>query len=149
MGREPACAARATLVSSEDGAAILEFALVLPILFGLLAGCFELGRALLVRQAMLDGVRGGTRTLARLPDPTCLAGCSPRAGQALALTQSTIARGGRLRPEAVAVTPGWDPATRMVALTAEVRLEIELLSAIGMSPTLGISVTHREAWVAD
>ncbi|MFD0934180.1 TadE/TadG family type IV pilus assembly protein, partial [Methylobacterium trifolii] len=65
------------LARCREGAAILEFALVLPILLLLVGACFEIGRALLIYQSMTEAVRSGARTLARLPDPTCRDGCAP------------------------------------------------------------------------
>ncbi len=64
-------AAPTSLAACEDGAAILEFVLVLPIMLALLGGAFELGRILLVDAALEAGVRGGARYLARVPDPSC------------------------------------------------------------------------------
>ncbi len=60
-----------SLGACEDGAAILEFVLVLPILLALVGGAFELGRILLVDAALEAGVRGGARYLARVADPSC------------------------------------------------------------------------------
>ena len=83
----------------EEGAAILEFALVLPLLLALLAGGFELGRALLLQSALTEAVRGGTRYLARVPDPTCRSVCSTGAAHAVALaTDQIVENRGCSRP---------------------------------------------------
>lgn len=137
------------VLADEGGAAILEFALILPIIFALLAGCYEIGQALLVRQSMLEGVRGGARALARLPDPRCQPACPKRAEDVLALTRATIAQDARIRPETIRLSSGWDARTQLVAVTAEVHLHGDLLGAVGLSPLLTLSATHREAWLAE
>lgn len=139
----------ARFLTDEGGAAIIEFALILPIVFALLAGCYEFGQALLVRQSMLEGVRSGARSLARLPEPRCLPACPQHAEEILALTRAMIAQDARIRPEQVKLSSGWDARTQLVAVTAEVALHGDLLGAIGLSPLLTLSTTHREAWIAE
>ncbi len=52
-----------------DGAAIVEFTLMLPLLFSLLAGVSEFGRALYHHHVIEMALRNATRYLSRVPDP--------------------------------------------------------------------------------
>ena len=144
----PTGARPAAFLRCESGAAILEFAIALPILFALVAGCFEFGRTLLVRQAMVEAVRGGSRYLARVPDPSCNVACSAGALRAIAMTRDQIARNSRLPPEAVDVTSRWMASTGTVQVTATVRIKVDLLGFLGLAPDLRLEVEHQEAWVA-
>ncbi|MCJ2039286.1 pilus assembly protein [Methylobacterium sp. J-059] len=133
----------------EEGAAILEFALVLPLLLALLAGGFELGRALLVQSAITEAVRGGTRYLARVPDPTCRSVCSAGAAHAVALATDQIVDNTRLALSQVRVYPLPDPPSGTVMMMAEVVLSVDMLSWVGLSPTMRLTAIHQEARVAE
>ena len=139
----------ATLAACEDGAAILEFALVLPLLLALLAGGFELGRALLVQSALTEAVRGGARYLARVPDPTCRPSCSAGAAHAVALATEQILDNTRLARAQVSVYPLPDPPPGTVMLKAEIGLSVDLLAWIGLARTMRLSAIHQEARVAE
>ena len=112
------------LRAEESGAAILEFALLLPILVALVYGCFEVGRALLVRQAMEGAVRAGARILAQVPDPACESGCPPGAARAVEVTQGQILANTGLPPGAVTVEPQPDPLAGTVAMQASVAFDV-------------------------
>lgn len=133
----------------EEGAAILEFALVLPILTALMAGSFELGRALLIRHAMADAVRGGARYLARVPDPTCRAECSLGAARAVSETRDQIVGATGLAPAAIRVTPTFDPGARIVTMRADVRFRFDLLRIVGFRPGVTLVAIHEEPRIAD
>lgn len=135
-------------VRDEAGAAILEFALVLPVLVALLAGCFEIGRALVVRHAMSEAVRGGTRYLAQIPDPSCQPACSAGAARAIAQTRAQIAESTRLPANRIQVIPLDDPRSGWVGLRAEVSLDADLLGLVGLARVLTLRATHQEARVA-
>jgi len=112
------------LRDDESGAAILEFALLLPILVALVYGCFEIGRALLVRQAMEGAVRAGARVLAQVPDPACDAACPPGAARAVRLALDQILANTGLPVEAVTVEPQPDPPHGTVAMQASVAFDV-------------------------
>ena len=131
------------------GAAILEFALVLPILLALVAGCFEIGRALLVYQAMGEAARGGARYLARVPDPTCRPACSPEAARSIEMTRTQIADNTRVARSTISVSTLANPPDGMVAIRAEVALGADLLAMVGLERLLTLRITHFEARVAD
>ncbi|WP_375461855.1 TadE/TadG family type IV pilus assembly protein [uncultured Enterovirga sp.] len=133
----------------EEGAAILEFALVLPILLALVAGSFELGRALLVRHAMANAVRGGARYLARVPDPTCRAECSLGAARAVSETRDQIVGATGLAPAAIRITPTFDPGAGIVTMRADVPFRFELLRTVGFGPGLTLVASHQEPRIAD
>ena len=133
----------------EEGAAILEFALVLPLLLTLLAGGFELSRALLVQAALTEAVRGGTRYLARVPDPTCRSVCSVGAAHAIALATEQIVENSRLLRSQVRVYPLPDPPSGTVMMMAEVVLSVDMLGWVGLRPTMKLTAVHQEARVAE
>lgn len=128
----------------DSGAAILEFAVALPILVALFFGCFELGRALLIRQAMEGAVRGGARYLARVPDPTCQPACSPGADHAVRMTADRIVENTGLRPEAVSVAPLPAPPPGTVAMQASVAFEVAFLAGGALGRTWTLTARHQE-----
>lgn len=124
MPRAPERPGLRKLCGDESGAAILEFALLLPILVVLVYGCFEIGRALLVRQAMEGAVRGGARVLAQVSDPACETVCPPGAARAVRLALSQIVANTGLPAEAVTVEPQSDPPLGTVAMQASVAFDV-------------------------
>lgn len=128
----------------ETGAAILEFALALPILFALLGGTFELGRALLVREIMIEAVRGGARYLARVPDPTCQALCTAGAERAVGMTLDQIVENSGLPRARVNVSSSGDPGSDTVAMKADLRLDVELLRIFGLGTMMKLEAVHEE-----
>ena len=134
--------------ADESGAAILEFTVALPILVALFFGCFELGRALLVRQAMEGAVRGGARYLARVPDPTCAPACSPGAAHAVRMTTDRIVENTGLASAAVSVAP--DPAPPgTVAMSAAVAFRVDFLAPGTLGTTWTLTARHQEQRVAE
>ena len=137
-----------TLRDDESGAAILEFALLLPILVTLVYGCFEVGRALLVRQAMEGAVRAGARILARVPDPVCDPACTPGAARAVRITQSQIQDNTALLPEAVTVAPQPDPPIGTVAMQASVAFDVLFPGPVSFKRWT-LRTRHQEAHLAE
>ncbi|MCJ2082590.1 TadE/TadG family type IV pilus assembly protein [Methylobacterium sp. J-090] len=124
LAGEPLARRLRALRDEDSGAAILEFALLLPILVVLVYGCFEVGRALLVRQAMEGAVRAGARILAQVPDAACEAGCPPGAARAVRITESQILANTGLPPGAVTAEPQPDPPAGTVAMQASVAFDV-------------------------
>ena len=137
------------LAGDESGAAIIEFVFVLPILLLILAGCFEIGRAVLVYHAMNEAVRGGARYLARVPDPSCRPACSAGAERAVAMTRGVILDNTGLAAGSVRVEPVPSPVAGTVAIQAEVALGTDLLPLLGLARILTLRTTHREQRVAE
>lgn len=138
-----------TARDDESGAAIIEFALLLPILILLVFGCFELGRALLVRQAMEGAVRAGARSLARVPDPTCRPGCSLGAARAVRLTIDQILANTGLPPSAVSVDPAADAPYGTVVMEASVAFDVAFLDSATFRKRWDLSVRHQEQRVGE
>lgn len=124
LARESLARRLRALRDGDSGAAILEFALLLPILVVLVYGCFEVGRALLVRQALEGAVRAGARILARVPDPVCNPACAPGAARAVRITEGQIRDNTGLPSDAVTVAPQPDPPAGTVAMQASVAFDV-------------------------
>lgn len=136
--------AAARLVACEKGSAIVEFAIVLPVLVVLAAGCFEFGRALYIRAAMENAVRGGARLLAQTANPTCSPVCSRGAAAALALARGDIVANTGLAEAAVLVGTMAGPSPGTIVLRAEARVGFSLLPLLGLDPELTLKVSHQE-----
>ncbi|WP_200938201.1 TadE/TadG family type IV pilus assembly protein [Methylobacterium sp. Leaf108] len=128
---------------------MLEFALVLPILVVLVFGCFELGRALLVRQAMEGAVRAGARSLARVPDPNCRPGCSLGAQRSVRLTRDQILAETSLPASAISVAPVADPPEGTVVMEATVAFDVTLLNASTFRTRWDLTVRHQEQRIGE
>jgi len=146
-GVGPARRKAAGFAACEDGSAIVEFAIILPVLVVLAAGCFEFGRALFIRAAMENAVRGGARLLAQVSDPTCSPVCSRPAAAALAMTRRDIAANTGLAEVAVLVSAIPDPVPGTIVLKAEARVGFSLLPLLGLDSVLTLTAAHRERTV--
>ena len=91
--------------SAEDGAAMLEALLVLPVILILAAGIFEFGAVLYYKLEMETGLRDAARYLARCKDITAPLG-SPVFGCSEAQARSIAAYGASGSTPRV---PGWAP----------------------------------------
>lgn len=149
MTKAAARGGRCRALADEAGAAIIEFVLILPILFLLVAGCFEIARAILVYQAMTEAARGGARYLARVPDPYCRPGCSPGASRAVAMSRTQLLENTPLAPASLRVEPLPNAPPGTVAMSIEVALGADLLGVLGLDRILRLRVTHQEERVAD
>lgn len=91
------------------GAVLVEFALALPLLLLLLAGGYELGRAMWQHHLVDKGVRDATRFLTRVPNPTDAA--------SVALARQLLMT-GTLDAGAPTIVPEWaaDPTLVQVAV---------------------------------
>ena len=91
---------RHSTTRKQAGAAMLEFALVLPLLTVLLFGFIEVGRLLYQENTLTKAVLSGARFIARHPDAlttacapgTAWAGAAAQAAQFVAFTQNGAAR---------------------------------------------------------
>jgi Flp pilus assembly protein TadG len=140
---------RPKFISCASGAAILEFALALPILLALLAGVLELGRALFVYTAMDRTLRASSRSLARLPDPTCTPVCSATAAREIKRAEQEIAAATGLPLEVITVAPDPSPPAGTVVLQARLQLRLEWLGLLGPSPFLTMTAVHQEQRIAE
>jgi Flp pilus assembly protein TadG len=132
----------------ESGAAIIEFALLLPILVTLVYGCFEVGRALLVRQAMEGAVRAGARMLARVPDPVCRPGCTAGAADAVRMTLQQIIENTGLPRDAVTVEPQSNAAEGTVAMEATIVFDVAFTGPVPFKRWT-LKARHQEASIGE
>ncbi|GAC1425118.1 MAG: hypothetical protein NVSMB6_25820 [Burkholderiaceae bacterium] len=136
IDRESAC--------GEDGAALLEFAIVLPILITLCFGCVELGRVLFAYAAVESAVRGGVRYLAQVPNPGCVPTCSWGASRAVDMTRDQIAFNTGILGRSIRVSPTTDDRTGMVALDAEVDVPLMFSGGLGRFKVWTVRVSRQE-----
>ena len=148
-GSAGAAACPQALARDPSGAAILEFALVLPLLFLAFAGTVELGRALSAYHALEAGARAGARALARADDPSCDPACSAGAERAIELARAAIAAGTGLPPAAIRVRPDPAPPPGAVALRAELDLPVVFLGDLGFPKSWRMAVSPQEARLAE
>ena len=121
--------------NSEDGQALVEFALVAPILFLLLFGIVQFGIAFMNNVALTDAVRAGARKAAvsrSAADPT-QATKSAVLGAANDLNQSKVS---------ITVTSDWVSGDN-VTVTATYPYQINLLGIVVASGNLHSSTTER------
>jgi Flp pilus assembly protein TadG len=99
---------------SECGAALVEFAIVLPVLLLLVFGIIDLGRLLYTYNNLTSAVREGARLAAVQQDPTT--GASQQAVRDR-VTQYVVSFGGNAGPPNVTVTPSAAyPSTQFVTV---------------------------------
>src|ERR1700759_52216 len=115
------------LRKDEKGQAMVEFALVAPILFLILFGIIQFGIAFMHSVALTDAVRAGARKAAvsrAAADPTAAAS-SAVLGAATDLDQATLAKGITVTPGA----SGW-VAGGSVTVAADYPYEIDILGIV-------------------
>jgi Flp pilus assembly protein TadG len=134
---------------ARDGASLVEFSLLAPVLILLMCGLSEFGNALRQYHIMEKGVRDAARYLTRVPMSGCtLNGGAVTAAQYLALTGQTTAGGDYFLDQ-------WtDPSTVTVALAQCVAnaqapyQDLGLLSVIGIGD-LQLEVSHQQLWIGN
>ena len=137
---------------SEKGTALLETALVLPLLLAVSVGIFEFGRAYQTWQVITNAAREGAR-VAVLPNSSATAattrakayltsGQLPDAGSAtVAVTPETLDLGGGLTAGASKVTVSYP--FQFIALGPVVQLLSTSPTTIGSSVTMTASAVMR------
>lgn len=155
----------ARFFKSRDGAALVEFTLVAPLLILLMCGMAEFANAMCQYHVMEKGVRDAGRYLARVPMSGCtISGASTTAARNLVLT-------GRTSAGAPLLATWTDPATitvtvancfnntsgayrgRAVIPIIEVTAnapyqDLGMLSVIGIDG-LQLQVSHQQLWVGE
>lgn len=132
----------------QDGSALLEFALVLPILMTLCFGCVEIGRVLFTYSVAETAVASGARFLAQVPDPTCVPTCSWGAARAIELTREQIVSNTGIRSSSVRVTPRPDDSSGVIVLDAEVDISIIFPAFLGQIDFWTVRVSRQEQKIA-
>jgi Flp pilus assembly protein TadG len=148
-----------------DGAAIVEFALVAPLLVFLICGMAEFANAMRQYHVMEKGVRDAGRYLARVPMTGCAVNASAAtAARNLAVTGRTS--GG------TALLPNWADANTVVVSVAECfdnsaatyrghtqmpiiqvqasapYVDLGLLTIIGVG-AINLQATHQQIWIGE
>lgn len=143
-----------------SGTAMLETAIVFPLVAILMLGTIEIGRAVHVYHTADKSMRSAARYLARVPEQ---ATCDGAWGQTNA---KNLAVYGTIDPGAdpVPLIPGWEPADVTInfkhrdpecappplddpfvlVLDTQVPVAVQMLVALGMSGTINIEVSHEE-----
>jgi hypothetical protein len=137
-----------------SGAALLETAIVFPLVLTLMFGVLDIARAIQDYHTADKSMRSAARYLARVPaDATCGWGWTnarnlavygtidPPANPEPLISNWTVGTLSLERDPACAAAAG-DPMT--VAITAIVPIPTPLISAIGMSSTIDVNVRHEE-----
>ena len=131
----------------QRGAAMLEFVVVLPLLFAVMFGIIAVGQLLWAHHSITQGVRDGVRYIARVDgDPAACAGFET----ALQNAASPIANAWWLAADTVDVsctlvagppelrTPAWS-----LALTATVPVPMPLFAYFGLATEVTMTVADR------
>lgn len=130
--------ARRSLLRSDRGASLVEFAVVLPMLVLLFAVIVEGGRLMWSYQSVAEGVRDATRYLSRVaPANVCSAGGLAAHTGSLAGIVRNSSGGATLFPAARRVTvtsvtaacvdgPGWPGVDPVIEVTANVTIQLPL-----------------------
>ncbi|MCI0429147.1 MAG: pilus assembly protein [Rhodospirillales bacterium] len=153
------------LWNDRRGSALVEFAYALPILFIIVVGILEVGRAIHYHQALTEGVRAGVRYLTRVGDP-CSSG-SRQGAVGLVVTRSIGWNNPPLfadwpedyasstsDPEFQVEFADCDPGTGQltgptVSMTAEFTYSDSLgvLDWIGHEGGMPMQAGHEEVWI--
>ncbi len=147
------------LTRCDDGAALVEFAITLPMMLIVFAVIIEGTRMMLAYQATIEGVRDAARYLARVvPSNVCASGGSVTSynGQLLSIVRNNSSAGSVL-PSSVTVTsvsgsltcvPGtWRVSPAPVAqVTANVSITFPFAAVFSLA---GSSLGQINTWVTD
>lgn len=114
---------RSRLLRDSGGAAMIEFALVAPLLFSLVLGTIEFGQYLQQHHTLVKGARDATRYLSRI-EMNCAGTtdfCCPSSDASWGAAETdarNLAMRGSINPAAPLVLSTWtDPATISFAVT--------------------------------
>jgi Flp pilus assembly protein TadG len=116
----------------DEGQALAEFALILPVLFLLIAGIIEFGRAWNIKQAVTDAAREGARY-------TVVDDAGPKGDPAPMVAKIKE----RL---ALASIPTTDPPTT-ISITPTTAIKCQAAGSSGAEMTVHVSTTYRMGWV--
>lgn len=150
------------LRKGEEGTAIIEAAIVLPILIIIMVGIVDFGRAYATLSAAQKSLRGATRYLATLPPgAVCSWGL---------INAQNMAVYGETAPEedAEPLVPGWSLGSIVltlppdapppdcsgtslgrIQLSAEVPYTALIWQVAGLPETLTMTTSHEERWIGE
>lgn len=161
------------LAKTENGSAAVEFAILLPLLIALTAGCIEFGKALWEQQLLEKGARDAARFASRYPDLTASPGTiCPSNSSANVATVTDVAQNlvlyadpcgsgtpliSNMTPNEISITSTTfdtnttpDVTGPLVTVTISVPYaQIGLLGLLGLTPpTLSTTYEQRECGTA-
>lgn len=117
--------------TNERGVAMVEFAIILPLLLMIFLGIAELGRALLFYQRLTQAVETGARYAARAYGAVESSDCTALEGWTAALADTeNVVIFGQVAGGSQAVIPGLDSADTAVA-DVEVNLVSRAVTGVG------------------
>jgi len=123
--------------SSEHGTALIEFALVLPLLLVVTFAALDLSRAFLAKNVLHQAAREGARMRVRMVDPA--------SGSDIGLVEDRVrqvAAAGGLSPSSIQVSAGASGGQDSVSVTAPFTFTFPLLfKAVGMDLTNPMPLT--------
>ena len=129
------------LVAGDEGSALIEGTIVVPVLFALVFGVLEFSYYFYQHHLVSTGVRDAARYLARVQNPN-----SPTAQ---AIAQSLAATGSATPGSTVRRVAGFDPAEVFITVTPLANVAGGLCGADpcrGTNPLNRITVTGNFAW---
>jgi len=149
--------------SHERGAAVLEAAVVLPVILILMGGIYDFGRAFATLSAAQKSMRGSVRYLTLQPFPFVCSNAARDNARKLAL-YGNIAGSGNLLVSAwqsgdisVSLTDGNDAAitdcssapniVKIAMSSDKVPYNSLMWGVVGLPSTINMSVTHQERWI--
>lgn len=145
------------LPQDQQGSALVEFVISIPVVLIVLFGCVEIGRLILAYHDIDRQVRGAARYLARIPCESVTT-LLP-AAQNLAIYGSTINTTAPIYPywdDPATITMTQTPAgctglpvTPTLTLTAAVDVPFPFLPFIGLPNTLTITAAHTERMISE
>jgi len=152
-------------IKDRDGAAVVEFALLAPLLIFLMCGMAEFANAMRQYHVMEKGVRDAGRYLARVPMTGCtVSGTATTAAQNLAITGRTS--GG------TALLPNWTNVSSVAVSVAQCvnnssaayrghaempviqvqaaapYADLGLLTILGIG-SINLEATHQQLWIGE
>lgn len=143
-----------------SGAALMEAAIVFPLVLTLMLGVIEFGRAFQVYHTADKSMRSATRYLARVPESATCDGAWGQENARNLAVYGTIDPGANPTP----IIPDWEPEDiiitfkhrdpectsdalddpLVIALDTSVPVPVQLLIALGLPGTTSIEVSHEE-----
>lgn len=127
--------------TSEQGVAMVEFAIILPLLLFIFLGIAELGRALVFQHRLTQAVEAGARYAARATGAVDESDCAATAGwTAVESTTSQLVTYGQMYETAAPLVPG--------LVESDVDVSIAVRSATGIAGpvcvvTVSVSVQYQ------
>jgi hypothetical protein len=150
------------LRQSEDGTAVIEAAVVVPVLIIIMVGLADFGRAYATLSAAQKSLRGATRYLATLP-PAAVCDWGLTKARNLAVYGRTdpptgsvpLVAGWSVGSITLRLPPGASPpdcsgtSLGRIELSAQVPYSALIWQVAGLPDTLTMTTSHEERWIGE